>query len=92
MTSRGGAAIGGEGAHVLMRLRAVSGGRRLVGLCCLVAPVVALLAVPVYAGVEPAMIGLPLFYWYPLGWVLITPALLTVTSLAHRRRLGEEAG
>lgn len=75
-----------------MRPRAAGGRRRLIGLCFLVAPVVALLAVPVYAGAEPALAGLPLFYWYPLGWVLITPALLVVTLLALFPRAGEVAG
>lgn len=63
-----------------------SGGalRRLLGLGCLVAPLVAVLWVPFYAGASPAFLGLPFFYWYLLAWALVSPGLLAVARLALR--------
>lgn len=47
---------------------------------CLLAPCVALLCVPLYAGGSPSLFGVPFFYWYQLAWALLAPALL---ALAH---------
>jgi hypothetical protein len=46
----------------------------------LVLPVLALLAVPVYNRTDPALAGVPFFYWYQLAWVPLTALLLAVTS------------
>ncbi|MEJ3653455.1 DUF3311 domain-containing protein [Actinomycetes bacterium KLBMP 9759] len=80
-----------EGARV-MTFGAAGAVRWLVGICFLVAPVVALLAVPLYAGSEPQLAGLPLFYWYQLAWVLATPVFLAVTHLIRRPRPADEPG
>ncbi|WP_232667468.1 DUF3311 domain-containing protein [Pseudonocardia sp. TRM90224] len=64
--------------------------RRLIATGCLIAPVVGLLAVPLYAGSEPRLAGLPLFYWYQLAWVLATPAFLGITLLIRRPRPADE--
>jgi hypothetical protein len=29
-----------------------------------------------YARATPALLGFPFFYWYQLGWVVLTSALL----------------
>jgi hypothetical protein len=46
-----------------------------------VLPFVALMWVPFYNRIEPAIWGIPFFYWYQFVWVFITAAL---TVLVHR--------
>jgi len=38
----------------------------------LLVPFVGLLWVPFYNSLEPALVGLPFFYWYQLLWVPLT--------------------
>jgi hypothetical protein len=42
----------------------------------LILPFVATLLPWIYNRAEPALFGLPFFYWYQLAWVIITAALL----------------
>jgi hypothetical protein len=42
----------------------------------LVLPYVALLWVPFYNSIEPAILGIPFFYWYQFLWVFLTSALI----------------
>ena len=44
-------------------------------------PFIALLWVPFYNSVEPAVWGIPFFYWYQFVWVILAAAL---TVLVHR--------
>lgn len=62
---------------------------RLLSLC-LLAPCVAVLCVPLYAGATPSLLGVPFFYWYQLAWALISPLLLVVaySSLNRPRPIG----
>lgn len=53
---------------------------RLVWL--LIVPFIALGWVPFYNSVEPALFGVPFFYWYQFLWVFLTPAL---TYLVYAR-------
>ena len=46
-------------------------------------PFVALLWVPFYNSVEPALWGVPFFYWYQFAWVFITSGL-TIWALRAR--------
>jgi Protein of unknown function (DUF3311) len=48
--------------------------------------VVALVAlwVPFYNRAEPAVFGIPFFYWFQLAWILVTAA---ATAIAYRLRL-----
>ncbi len=39
-------------------------------------PFVALLWPPLYNSVEPALWGIPFFYWYQFLWVILTSALI----------------
>ena len=55
-------------------------GRRWVYLV-LVLPFIAMLWVPSYDSAEPALGGVPFFYWYQLLWVLLTP-LFTLGAYA----------
>ncbi|MEU1149750.1 DUF3311 domain-containing protein [Streptomyces sp. NPDC005863] len=52
---------------------------RVVIAVCLVAPFVAMLWVSSYAKIDPALIGIPFFYWYQMLWVLIS-TVLTMTA------------
>jgi membrane protein implicated in regulation of membrane protease activity len=51
------------------------GGSRLWNWLLLI-PFIALLWVPFYNFVEPALWGIPFFYWYQFLWVILTSALI----------------
>jgi hypothetical protein len=51
------------------------GGSRLWNLLLLI-PFFALLWVPFYNSIEPALWGIPFFYWYQFVWVFLTSALI----------------
>ncbi len=38
-----------------------------------------------YNRLQPALFGIPFFYWYQLTWVIVTSALLGIVVLATRR-------
>lgn len=64
---------------------------KVLAAVCLLAPFVALLWVPFYAGKSPGLFGAPYFYWYQFGWAFLTPALMAVACLAlHRWNRGDE--
>jgi antibiotic biosynthesis monooxygenase (ABM) superfamily enzyme len=44
----------------------------------LIAPYVGLCFPQLYARATPALLGFPFFYWYQLGWVVLTSLLLYV--------------
>ena len=46
----------------------------------LLLPLIGVLIPPVYNRHDPALIGIPFFYWYLLAWVPITVACLAVVS------------
>ncbi|MGA0566602.1 DUF3311 domain-containing protein [Rathayibacter sp. KR2-224] len=54
------------------------------------------LLVPLYAFAEPALWGIPFFYWYQLLWVFIAAGLLGIAYLVirkeDRRRRAEVRG
>jgi hypothetical protein len=43
------------------------------------------LVVPLYARAEPALWGIPFFYWYQLLWVFIAAGLLAIAYVLMRR-------
>lgn len=44
-----------------------------------------------YNRVEPALFGMPFFYWYQLLWVIISSALVAVVfRRAHQRKTPDE--
>jgi hypothetical protein len=47
----------------------------------LIIPVLAMLWVPSYNKLEPALAGIPFFYWYQLAWILIGAALVLIVYL-----------
>jgi len=46
----------------------------------LVIPFVALLWVPLYNRIDPALFGIPFFYWYQFLWVILTSLLILVVQ------------
>ena len=75
---------------------------RLFATFCVLAPMVAVIAVPTYNSATPRLGGFPFFYWYQLLWVLITGVLMVAAFWAikvdgNRRKqfrdgANEEAG
>ncbi len=55
----------------------------------LLAPFLGLLYPPLYDRADPALGGLPFFYWYQLAWVIVTSLLLGIVYLATRERTRE---
>ena len=66
---------------------------RVVIALCLVAPFVAMLWVGSYAKTDPALGGIPFFYWYQMLWVLISTALTMIAyKLWQRDQLARKTG
>ena len=59
--------------------------RRYVPRLLLIIPFLAMLWVPSYNRIEPALGGIPFFYWYQLGWVLIGAILVLVVYLIEKQ-------
>jgi hypothetical protein len=49
-----------------------------------VVQVVAVVWVPFYNRLEPTFIGLPFFYWYQLGWVIVGAIATAIVYFAVR--------
>lgn len=64
-----------------MRLR---GSRPALTVVLLVLPCITAMAVPLYARVTPRLMGVPFFYWYQFGCLLVTVLCLTVALRLHR--------
>ena len=45
---------------------------------------VAILWVPFYASAEPAVLGIPYFYWYQFLWIVISAILTAIVYFATR--------
>ena len=52
--------------------------RRRAWYLLLVLPFAGTLIPPIYNRALPALFGLPFFYWYQLGWIVATAALLGI--------------
>ncbi len=52
----------------------------------LVLPFIGTLFPQIYNRAEPALFGIPFFYWYQLAWVIVTSLLLGIVVIATRRR------
>jgi hypothetical protein len=57
----------------------------------LVVPFVALLLPFLYDRAEPALFGMPFFYWYQLAWVVLTGGLLGLVVYLTRDAAGAPA-
>lgn len=49
-------------------------------------PFVAMLWVPSYNRIEPELGGIPFFYWYQLGWILLGAAVVLVVYVIDTKR------
>ena len=58
-------------------------GRRAAYLL-LILPFIATLVPWIYNRAEPALFGMPFFYWYQLAWVVITAGLLALVVFLTR--------
>ncbi|MFE9332405.1 DUF3311 domain-containing protein [Streptomyces sp. NPDC006925] len=67
-----------------MRPAVITPARVVIALC-LVAPFVAMLWVSSYARADPALMGIPFFYWYQLLWVLLSTVLTMIAYQVWRR-------
>jgi hypothetical protein len=54
----------------------------------LLLPFIGLLWVPIYAKVDPELLGFPFFYWYQLAWV---PISVAITYLVYTRTRTQKA-
>ncbi|GAA0588030.1 hypothetical protein GCM10008942_41290 [Rhizomicrobium electricum] len=52
----------------------------------LLLPPLLLLWVPHYNRIEPALAGIPFFYWYQMAWVVLTAGLTFVVYMLDKRR------
>lgn len=51
----------------------------------LLVPYVAMLWVPSYNSVEPALAGIPFFYWYQMMWIVLGVAVLLPVYFSEER-------
>ena len=65
--------------------RGQRGLRRYWPRLILVIPFLVVLWVPSYNRLEPALGGVPFFYWYQLAWILIGAVLVLVVYLIETR-------
>ena len=66
-------------------MQAGVGAQRRWWYLLLLVPFVAILWVPFYSGAEPAVAGIPFFYWYQFLWVLISAVLTALVYFATRQ-------
>ncbi len=52
----------------------------------LLLPPLLLLWVPHYNRIEPALAGIPFFYWYQMAWIVITTVLTWIVWAIDRGR------
>jgi len=48
-------------------------------------PFTAMLWVPSYNRIEPELGGIPFFYWYQLGWILLGAAIVLLVHVIETR-------
>ncbi|GAC1392795.1 MAG: hypothetical protein NVS4B11_16090 [Ktedonobacteraceae bacterium] len=58
--------------------RASARKKRRVFLLLLIIPFIVLLWPPFYNFTEPALFGIPFFYWFQLSWVIIAAIITAV--------------
>jgi len=54
----------------------------------LLVPFIAILWVPFYASGEPAVFGIPYFYWYQFVWILISAVFTAIVYFVTREPEG----
>ena len=61
-------------------------------LILLIVPFLAVLYPPLYAGVQPELLGIPYFIWYQFAWTVITAVLTIFVYWVHGRPQGDADG
>ncbi|HWU68124.1 MAG TPA: DUF3311 domain-containing protein [Stenotrophobium sp.] len=59
-------------------------GTRVFWLLMMLAVMIVSLWVPLYNRDEPRLAGIPFFYWFQFGWIVVCAV---VTALAYRARV-----
>jgi len=52
----------------------------------LLLPAVALMFPSTYAKATPELFGFPFFYWYQMGWIVLTSVITGIVYLATKNR------
>jgi hypothetical protein len=47
-------------------------------------PFIAMLWVPSYNSIDPAVAGIPFFYWYQLAWILVSAVINAIVYVMER--------
>ncbi len=66
------------------RARIADAMRKRAWYALLLLPFAGTLLPQLYNHPDPALFGLPFFYWYQLAWVIVTALLLSVVVIATR--------
>ena len=59
--------------------------KRVLWHIALFVPFFAAIWVPLYNRIEPALFGIPFFYWYQMLWVIIGAVLTAIVYFATER-------
>ena len=70
-------------------MRSRNYSRPALTVALLVLPCLTAMAVPLYARAEPRLAGVPFFYWYQFGCLLVTVLCLSVALRLHPRQREE---
>jgi hypothetical protein len=54
----------------------------------LILPVIGALAVPFYNRIDPALFGVPFFYWWQLLWIVLCTVCIGIVFLVENRPEG----
>lgn len=69
------------------RSNTIRSSKRQAWYLLLLLPFIGLLWVPFYARLEPALFGIPFFYWYQIAWIVLGSLLIGgVLLLTQGRR------
>jgi hypothetical protein len=60
--------------------------RRRLWYLLLLLPFIGTLLPWIYNRAEPALLGMPFFYWYQLAWIVVTGALIGLVVYLTRER------
>ena len=61
--------------------------RRAYWYWLLILPAIAFMFPGTYARTTPELFGFPFFYWYQMGWIVLTSLITGIVYLATRNRV-----
>jgi hypothetical protein len=68
-----------------MTRKTTNGRKRYWPRLLFLIPLTAMLWVPSYNRIEPELGGIPFFYWYQLGWILLGSAIVLLVYVIDTR-------